>query len=501
MSKLSNIGNMCKNDTEIESRSLRSRIVEDFIVIWLDSAINEINENTESSINQLQHIVHTIKTFRDSDQCIDFITDVKYEKVFLIISGSLGHKLVPLIENITQINSIYILCRNKQIYEEWAIKYQIVRGVFTRIQYICDALKQDVHESENSLTPISIVSTTSSTNMNELDQSYMYSQLLKEILLEFPPDPTSKTELVDFCRIQYADSPREVKVIDEFGRDYDHPSPIWWYTRECFTYSMLNKALRTQDIEIILKMGFFIRDLHQQIHQHSESNNQQQFVVYGSQGMLNEEFEKMKRSRERLLSFNNFLSTSTVKEVSIKFDRRVRNNPDLTAILFQTQVDPSISSTPFACLDKISYYSQLNIATCYNNTGGVLKKQGKYAETLKNHERAFEIKRNHLSSRHPSLATTYNNIAGVHLSIGDKCTALSYYEKTLEIKQKSLPSNHPLLSITYSNIATVPEDLHGYREAMDHAKRAVDITQDTFQTDHFIAKNSQSQIDRLKRNL
>jgi hypothetical protein len=93
----------------------------------------------------------------------------------------------------------------------------------------------------------------------------MYLQLLKEILLEFPYNPISKKELGDFCRLHYADSPGELKVTDEFERDYARPSPIWWYTTECFTYSMLNKVLRTQDIEIILKMGFFIRDLHQQI--------------------------------------------------------------------------------------------------------------------------------------------------------------------------------------------------------------------------------------------
>jgi hypothetical protein len=238
MSKPSNTDTMRKNDTELESRPLRSRIVEDFTVIWLDSTINDTNEDTQNSITELQQIANTVITFRDSDQCIDFMTDTKYEKVFLIISGSLGHKLVPLIENITRINFIYILCRNKQINEEWAEIYQKVIGVFTHIQAICNALKQDVHQSENNLTPMSIISTISSTNMNEL---------------------------VHFCRQQYAESPREWKVIDEFVRDYDRSSPIWWYTRECFIYSMLNKALRTQDIEIIIKTGFFIRDLHRQI--------------------------------------------------------------------------------------------------------------------------------------------------------------------------------------------------------------------------------------------
>jgi hypothetical protein len=196
MSKSSTTDSTCKNNTQIESRL---RIVEDFIVIWLDSTINETNEDTQHSITQLQRIVNSIKSFRDSDECIDFITDVKHEKTFLIISTSLGQKLAPLIEDIIQINFIYIFCRDKQINEEWTNKYQKVKSVFTRIQSICDALKQDVHQSESSLTPISIVSTTTSTNINELDKPFMYSQLLREVLLEFSYDPTSQKELVDFC--------------------------------------------------------------------------------------------------------------------------------------------------------------------------------------------------------------------------------------------------------------------------------------------------------------
>jgi hypothetical protein len=108
MSKSSTTNNTCKNDTKIESRLLRSRFVEDFIVIWLDSTINETNQDTQNSISQLQHIVNSIKAFRASNECIDFIIDKKREKVFLIITGSLGQKPVPLIENISQINSMYI---------------------------------------------------------------------------------------------------------------------------------------------------------------------------------------------------------------------------------------------------------------------------------------------------------------------------------------------------------------------------------------------------------
>jgi hypothetical protein len=70
---------------------------------------------------------------------------------------------------------------------------------------------------------------------------------------------------------------------------------------------MLNKALRTQGIEIIIKMRFFIRDLHQQIEQlHTKSNNQAPLSVYRGQCMMNIESEKLTKCQGGLLLFNNF---------------------------------------------------------------------------------------------------------------------------------------------------------------------------------------------------
>ncbi|CAF3113972.1 unnamed protein product [Rotaria socialis] len=121
----------------------------------------------------------------------------------------------------------------------------------------------------------------------------MYSKLLKEILVEIEHDNHAKTKLGDFCYDQYGDNSQELKIIDEFKRKYSPSSAKWWYTRECFTNTMLNKALRTQDIEIITRVGFFIRDLDQQIQElHAKIKYQGVLTVYRGQGMLNSELEK-----------------------------------------------------------------------------------------------------------------------------------------------------------------------------------------------------------------
>jgi len=53
-------------------------------------------------------------------------------------------------------------------------------------------------------------------------------------------------------------------------------------------FSIFNKALRTQNIDIILKMGFFVRDLHRQIEElHSKIDKHKRLTLYRGQGMLN----------------------------------------------------------------------------------------------------------------------------------------------------------------------------------------------------------------------
>ncbi|CAF0943306.1 unnamed protein product [Rotaria sp. Silwood1] len=100
---------------------------------------------------------------------------------------------------------------------------------------------------------------------SELNKSFMYTQLLKEILLDMKRDYKRKNALVKFCRIKYADNECQLGLIDDFKLECNDQIVVEWYTKESFLFSMMNRALRSQDIETIMKMGFIICDFHQQI--------------------------------------------------------------------------------------------------------------------------------------------------------------------------------------------------------------------------------------------
>jgi hypothetical protein len=275
------------------------------------------------------------------------------------VSNFLGQTIVPLIHETRQLYRIYVLHDQTTDYEQhWMCKWQKTKGISTDISSVIDVLRKNIWQCEQNSGSISVIPTTIDVDLNELDSSFMYSQLLKEMFLEMNYDEQAKTPFIKFCHNKYADNIATLQSVDKFEQDYNLHSPIWWYTKEPFIYLVLNRALRMQNIEIILKMGIFVRDLHQQIKQlNLERNHMTELVLYRGQGVSNEEFDKMKKSGGGLLVFNNFLSTSYDEQVSLAFAASSSEDPDLIGIFFRIEINPLVASVPFASLDNISYYS------------------------------------------------------------------------------------------------------------------------------------------------
>ncbi|CAF5072346.1 unnamed protein product, partial [Rotaria sp. Silwood1] len=167
-------------------------------------------------------------------------------------SGALGRQIAPELQVIPQLESIYVFCGNKSYHEEWAKTISKVKGVYTDIKPICQALEIDRQRCDQAMIPISF---------NGRDALFMYTQLLKEALLEIEDDDKkSIKDLTNYCREQDDIPENQIKQVE---REYRGHTPIWWYTAETFIYPMLNRALREMDVNNNLKMGFFIRHLDQ----------------------------------------------------------------------------------------------------------------------------------------------------------------------------------------------------------------------------------------------
>ncbi|CAF4967896.1 unnamed protein product, partial [Rotaria sp. Silwood1] len=60
----------------------------------------------------------------------------------MISTGALGQTTATVVHEIAQVHAMYILCGDKIRHEQWATQWPKVKGVFTDITPICEALKQ-----------------------------------------------------------------------------------------------------------------------------------------------------------------------------------------------------------------------------------------------------------------------------------------------------------------------------------------------------------------------
>jgi tetratricopeptide (TPR) repeat protein len=321
----------------------KSAIIANYIVIWFTSNIDD----DQMCITHLQRIVSSFRVFTDIDEFFAFIIQIRGEKIFLILSDTIAQKIIPLIHKMSQLISIYIICKDRLEDEQWIEQYRKIIGIFTHIEPICERLKRKIHLSKNDIIPIEIIDSS----------SMIIKYLIKHILLyETDYHEKSKTDLIDFARKEYPD---ELNIINEFEQNYTPSTSVWWYTRKCFLYSIMSQAFQTQNIEILIKMGFFIRDLHEQIGRlYSETDKRNPMIVYRGQGILENELEIIKTTKNGVLSFNDFLWANTDREISLSYAHLARNNPDLFGVLFRMEINSLI---PFISLEKRCY--DLNAST------------------------------------------------------------------------------------------------------------------------------------------
>ena len=458
----------------------------------------------------------------------------------MIISGALGQQIVPRIHDLSQVDSIFILCANKRYHEEWAKNWSKIKGVFTEIDPICGALKQIAQQCEQNAISMSIMSSGdigAEKNGDRLDPSFMYTQIMKEILLTIDFGQQHIDEFIQHCREALTDNEDELIYVDLLARQYRQKTPIWWYTCECFLYLMLNRALRLMNADLMIKMGFFIGDLHHQIErlhqqQFSGDSSRERFTVYRGQGMDKQAFKKMESNKSGLISFNCFLSTSKDRSVSHAFAESILADPHLMGVLFVMNIDPAQSSTPFACVADVGRFGnqedevlfsmhsvfrigeltlvdgnvrlvqmQLNLASDKDNDlrdlidtirketfpdsegwcrlGLVLWKMGESAKAERVYDTLLRQK-----IEESAKAGIYNQLEVIKCGQGEYLEAIACYEKSIEIHEKQILRNDPNLALSYNNIAVVYDSMDDYPKALSFHEKALAIQQQSLTSTH-----------------
>ncbi|CAF1356566.1 unnamed protein product [Adineta steineri] len=535
-----------------KSSGAKGAVGQEFLLIWLDSNIDTRTKYSQNIVTQLDSVIHNVKISTDNGHCLQLIQSMTDDKICMVVSGTLGEQIVPRVHNMSQVYAIFVFCANKTRHEQWAKDWSKIKAVCTDVDSICHVLRKVIQESEQN-TFITTNENLTHKTINKLDSSYMYTQILKEILLTITFSEEHMKEFIYCCREQFRKNNHELDNIARFEREYHKKSPLWWYTCECFLYPMVNRALRLMDVDMIIKMGFFIADLDRQIQQlYCTQLNKNQFnkhfMVYRGQGMSKEDFEQLKKNEGGLMSFNNFLFTSMNYNDCLKFAKRAMNTPDLVGIQFAMSINPSRSSVSFASVKDVSYYNDSDDIIFSMNTvfrihtiksidknnrlfqvdmeltsdtdkdiqllgdrireeisldqnewcklGHLLCKMGKSDKARKIYETLLEQ-----TNDDTEKGYIYEQIGLVKYNQGEYDEALKFYKKSLEIQQKYLPPNHPNLALCYKRIGLVHNNMRKYAKALSSYEKALEIQQNSLSANHPDLASSYSDIGKVYNDM
>ncbi|CAF0775832.1 unnamed protein product [Adineta steineri] len=318
--------------------------LEIYSIIWLippcynSEDVYKIQQRLRISINYL-------KIFEDNIQCEEYIRSVSSEdRLILIVNDQFARQLVPRIEQLRQVHSIYIHYLDKNINQQWFEQFSKIKSLSDKLDIVVTRIQSD-HKIDDTF-PLIIY------NPHEFNSHFIFSQLLFDCLIHM--NSNNKNEFISLCKNKYKDNENELNIIDEFEQNYSVNQALLWYTRKSFIYRILNKALRIHNIDLLFMLRFFIQDIYYQIEQYKCLHP---IRVYRSHLMSYDELQLFQNSIGQFISINAFLSTRLDYGLELFY---LYESNDFERVLFEIDADPRLNDIKFSRNIKFHSYFQEN---------------------------------------------------------------------------------------------------------------------------------------------
>ncbi|CAF0835033.1 unnamed protein product [Adineta steineri] len=438
----------------------------DINILWLK------NKN-EKILNELD-----IEIFYSKDEFDAFITKLQTNNIFLIIDQSMLKHILPFLDDLTQIIFIYISIDTEidDLIPTIDTK-KTFRKVSSNKEEIFHSIREDIriYAKDSIFTTIfDLIVEEESTNQTNNASFIWYNLLINSLFDLGAYHETAKNDLVNYCREQYLNNISQQNKITEFEKEYLSTDAIRWYTRDSFIYRLLNKALRTRDIDSIFKFRFFIIDLQNQLESfYNEKIMESNIFVYRGQEISNIEFKKLEKSIGKFISVYTYFSASIDKKVALDYAQHS------SAILFEIDMKNVISMKnkrirPVYVGDKSYIPDELEVIFPIGSTFEVDfidKENIPYRVRLtlaedKNYERIFNIFQKNYVIKPPSTVL----FADLFISMGEYDKAERYLQILLEELQKSDDKVY-----VYHSMGKIYYEKDDYNCALDWFNKALDF--------------------------
>ena len=364
----------------------------------------------------------------------------------------------------------------------------------------------------------------------KFNDQFIRSHLLIDCLLRIKDSSFDMEKFINLCEEEYKENKAELAVIHEFQQNYSANRALRWYTRQSFLFRMLNKALRTQNLEILFLFRFLIYDIQQQL---TKNQYSQPIHLYRAQLLTNDELQMLKYAIGGFIMTNTLLSTTIDRETSIAFLDSMDNSDEfnMQRVLFEIDADPRIEGIkPFANIIWLSYcFGQPEVLMMIGSIFRIIEIQHDENEIciirlVLSSEHDLDLKNSfeHLKkeyntkemdlfsfghalydmgsfdnakkfylrflddipSDHQDLATCYHALGDIAADKDDCNLSLEWYEKLHELLTRTLKADNSRLADSHTIIGNIYWKRNDLKQALEYYNKALVIYKRAFDENH-----------------
>ena len=337
---------------------------ESITLIWFDPKIETHHDSTLTQ-QRLREINDSVVFHTELQSFLTYIDSIENEKVFLVTSGACAMELLSRIHDLHQIDRIFIFCMKISKYQHLFNEHRKVVNVYTTLDSLCESIREEVDLVYKQMESFTFFHQhqNATKDLEKQSAEFLWFQLFNYIILHLPRDVQAQKQMLDICRHYYRDNRIRLQEINEFQRSYRPEEAISWYTKQSFLYKLVNKALRTEDIDQLYVFRFFISDLSKSLieeHKKFLQSDVETLFVYRGTKLSIEELNKLKENQGKIISTNGFLSTSQCRSLARDFALKATKQTDTVSVLFQIEckIQELGNSVILADIAKFSAYPQ-----------------------------------------------------------------------------------------------------------------------------------------------
>ncbi|CAF3449360.1 unnamed protein product [Rotaria socialis] len=515
-------------------------------LIWLDENFDNSSDYRRAQ-SMLLEFNATLQFYSDLEQCSDFMNSIKNERVILIISGESAWRLLEQISTHPIIVAIFVFCTNHQK-DQWLINQcKKIIGIYTDQECLKESIRHMITRIEKQTLDFYLFHQKQRIGRNLAKESaaFLWHQMLIYVLKQMPQDEQTKDDMLKICCKYYRHSKKDLQKIEDFRLNYSSDKAIAWYTAECFLYKLLNKALRTENIELLVAFRFFIIDLCAALERESRYlKDQLPLFLYRGIQIRTEELVKLQQNEGEIISMNGFLSTSRNIHVALAFAGQSLPSDDFQAVIFEITADPSLATIAFADIqskaqikDEEEVLFNLNAvfkigSITFNSTTNIWsvkltatdegsEKVQAYMIWIKQEldehtpliyfgrillfelgqvdpaKRYYEMLLKSLSYDHADIASIYNSIGHVYRCSCDLNLALKHFELAYEIRRKRLLPDHPHIAGSLYNLGGINIRIGNYDRALKYYQEVLDMDEKNYPGNHHNKAGTIKNIGRV----